>query len=101
MRHVLSLGIAFCAAVMRFRFRSRLAAFSANLVCGALALLAVVLIPALARESWCQALDSARNLESAAIRANESRVCAVRPNFTVRKQDYMNHFAKVSFQWHS
>ncbi len=96
MRHVLSLGIAFCAAAIAFQIPigvwQRLAPF---VFVGALALLVIVLIPGVGKgvngaKRWIPL--GILNLQPSELMKVACVLYAA--NFTVRKQDYMNHFGK-------
>ena len=96
MRHLSSLGIAFCAAVIAFQIPisvwQRLAPF---VFVGALALLVIVLIPGVGKgvngaKRWIPL--SVLNLQPSELMKVACVLYAA--NFTVRKQDYMNHFGK-------
>ena len=96
MRHVLSLGIAFCAAVVAFQVPmatwQRLAPWIFG---GAMVLLVLVLIPGIGK-----GVNGARrwvplgilNLQPSELMKVACVLYAA--NFTVRKQDYMHHFGK-------
>ncbi|HKO68128.1 MAG TPA: putative lipid II flippase FtsW [Burkholderiaceae bacterium] len=95
-RHLSSLGIAFCGAVIAFQIPigvwQRLAPF---VFVGALALLVIVLIPGVGKgvngaKRWI-ALGFL-NLQPSELMKVACVLYAA--NFTVRKQDYMNHFGK-------
>ena len=95
-RHLLSLGIAFCAAVIVFQIPiavwQRLAPF---VFVGVLALLVVVLIPGVGKgvngaKRWIPL--GILNLQPSELMKVACVLYAA--NFTVRKQDYMNHFRK-------
>jgi cell division protein FtsW len=95
-RHVLSLGIALCAAVLAFQVPmqtwQRLAPW---LFAGAVALLVVVLIPGVGK-----GVNGARRwIPLGVLNLQPSELMKVAcvlyaANFTVRKQDYMHQFAK-------
>ena len=96
LRHVLSLGIAFCAAAIAFQIPisvwQRLAPF---VFVGAFALLAIVLLPGVGKgvngaKRWIPL--GVLNLQPVELMKVACVLYAA--NFTVRKQDYMNHFAK-------
>ncbi len=96
MRHLLALGIAFCAAAIAFQIPigvwQRLAPF---VFVGALALLVIVLIPGVGKgvngaKRWIPL--GVLNLQPSELMKIACVLYAA--NFTVRKQDYMNHFAK-------
>ena len=96
LRHLLSLGIAFCAAAIAFQIPigvwQRLAPF---VFVGALALLVVVLIPGVGKgvngaKRWIPL--GILNLQPSELMKVACVLYAA--NFTVRKQDYMNHFGK-------
>ncbi len=96
LRHLLSLGIAFCAAVIAFQIPigvwQRLAPF---VFVGALALLVVVLVPGVGKgvngaKRWIPL--GVLNLQPSELMKVACVLYAA--NFTVRKQDYMNHFGK-------
>ena len=96
MRHVLSLGIAFCAAAIAFQIPIGVWQRLAPIVfVGALALLVVVLIPGVGKgvngaKRWIPL--GILNLQPSELMKVACVLYAA--NFTVRKQDYMNHFAK-------
>jgi len=95
-RHLLALAIACCAAVLAFQVPmqtwQRLAPY---LFVGAFALLVVVLIPGLGK-----GVNGARRwIPLGVLNLQPSELMKVAcvlyaANFTVRKQDYMHHFAK-------
>jgi cell division protein FtsW len=95
-RHLLALGIAFSAAVLAFQVPmqtwQRLAPW---LFCGAFALLVVVLVPVVGK-----GVNGARRwIPLGVLNLQPSELMKVAcvlyaANFTVRKQDYMHHFAK-------
>ena len=95
-RHVLSLGIALCAAMLAFQVPmqtwQRLAPW---LFAGAVALLVVVLIPGVGK-----GVNGARRwIPLGVLNLQPSELMKVAcvlyaANFTVRKQDYMHEFAK-------
>lgn len=96
MRHLLALGIAFCAAAIAFQIPiatwQRLAPF---VFVAALALLVVVLAPGVGKgvngaKRWIPL--GMFNLQPAELMKVACVLYAA--NFTVRKQDYMNHFAR-------
>ena len=96
MRHLLSLGIAFCAGAIALQIPiamwQRLAPL---LFVGAFALLVVVLIPGVGKgvngaKRWIPL--GLLNLQPSELMKIACVLYAA--NFTVRKQDYMNHFAK-------
>jgi cell division protein FtsW len=96
MRHLLSLGIAFCAAVVAFQVPlatwQRLAPW---VFVGTLALLVVVLLPGVGKgvngaKRWIPL--GVLNLQPSELMKIACVLYAA--NFTVRKQDYMHHFAK-------
>ena len=95
-RHLSSLGIAFCAAAIAFQIPVAVWQRLAPLVfVGAVALLVIVLIPGMGK-----GVNGARrwivlgflNLQPSELMKVACVLYAA--NFTVRKQDYMNHFAK-------
>ena len=95
-RHLLSLGIAFCAAAIAFQIPigvwQRLAPF---VFVGSLALLVIVLIPGVGKgvngaKRWIPM--GFLNLQPSELMKVACVLYAA--NFTVRKQDYMNHFGK-------
>ena len=95
-RHLLSLGIAFCAAAIAFQIPigvwQRLAPF---VFVGSLALLVIVLIPGVGKgvngaKRWIPL--GFLNLQPSELMKVACVLYAA--NFTVRKQDYMNHFGK-------
>ncbi|MGZ9059012.1 MAG: FtsW/RodA/SpoVE family cell cycle protein, partial [Burkholderiaceae bacterium] len=96
MRHVLSLGIAFCAAAIAFQIPIGVWQRLAPIVfVGALALLVVVLIPGVGKgvngaKRWIPL--GILNLQPSELMKVACVLYAA--NFTVRKQDYINHFAK-------
>jgi cell division protein FtsW len=96
MRHVLSLAIAFCAAVIAFQIPIAVWQRMAPLVfVGAVALLVVVLLPGVGKgvngaKRWIPL--GILNLQPSELMKVACVLYAA--NFTVRKQDYMNHFAK-------
>lgn len=96
MRHLLSLGIAFCAAAIAFQMPismwQRLAPF---VFVGALALLVIVLLPGIGKgvngaKRWIPL--GVLNLQPVELMKIACVLYAA--NFTVRKQDYMNQFAR-------
>ena len=96
MRHVLSLAIAFCAAAIAFQIPiavwQRMAPF---VFVGAVALLVVVLLPGVGKG----VIGAKRWIPLGILNLQPSELMKVAcvlyaANFTVRKQDYMNHFAK-------
>ena len=96
MRHLLSLGIAFFVAAIAFQIPigvwQRLAPF---VFVGALVLLVVVLIPGVGKgvngaKRWIPL--GVLNLQPSELMKVACVLYAA--NFTVRKQDYMNHFGK-------
>ena len=96
MRHLLSLGIAFCAAAVAFQIPIGVWQRLAPLVfVGALALVVVVLIPGVGKgvngaKRWIPL--GFLNLQPSELMKVACVLYAA--NFTVRKQDYMNHFGK-------
>lgn len=96
MRHLLSLGIAFCAAAIAFQIPIGTWQRLAPLVfVGALALLVVVLMPGVGKgvngaKRWIPL--GVLNLQPSELMKVACVLYAA--NFTVRKQDYMNHFSK-------
>ena len=95
-RHLMSLGIAFCAAMIAFQIPigawQRMAPF---VFVGALALMVVVLIPGVGKgvngaKRWIPL--GILNLQPSELMKIACVLYAA--NFTVRKQDYMNHFGK-------
>src|SRR5678815_3878453 len=96
LRHLSSLGIAFCAAVIAFQIPiavwQRLAPF---VFVAALALLVIVLVPGVGKgvngaKRWIPL--GVLNLQPSELMKVACVLYAA--NFTVRKQDYMNHFGK-------
>ncbi len=104
MRHLLSLGIAFCAAAIAFQIPigvwQRLAPF---VFVGALALLVVVLIPGVGKgvngaKRWIPLGD----FESAAVGADEGRVRAVRGQLHGAQAGLHESLRqRVPCRWHS
>jgi cell division protein FtsW len=95
-RHLFSLAIAFCAAVVAFQIPmatwQRLAPY---LFVGALALLVLVLLPGIGKgvngaKRWIPL--GVLNLQPSELMKVACVLYAV--NFTVRKQDYMHHFGR-------
>ncbi|MBC8119092.1 MAG: cell division protein FtsW, partial [Burkholderiaceae bacterium] len=95
-RHLSSLGIAFCAAAIAFQIPVAVWQRLAPLVfVGAFALLVIVLIPGVGKgvngaKRWIAL--GVLNLQPSELMKVACVLYAA--NFTVRKQDYMNHFAK-------
>ena len=96
LRHLLSLGIAFCAAAIAFQMPIAVWQRLAPLVfvC-ALALLVVVLVPGVGKgvngaKRWIPL--GVLNLQPSELMKVACVLYAA--NFTVRKQDFMNHFGK-------
>ncbi|HYM48812.1 MAG TPA: FtsW/RodA/SpoVE family cell cycle protein, partial [Burkholderiaceae bacterium] len=96
MRHLLSLGIAFGAAAIAFQIPIAVWQRLAPIVfVGAFALLVIVLIPGVGKgvngaKRWIPL--GILNLQPSELMKVACVLYAA--NFTVRKQDYMNHFAK-------